>query len=244
MHDFTNTILEKEHQLGQYKREFAGIKHMERDYKQNETIQDTTAFKNLQQRYKPLQDIKCVYLWGDPGSGKSFMMELFYEALGLDNRKKRFLHYQEFMLQIHELEHRINQQLKGVTDDTITKVGNNFCEDLLVLCIDEFQVLDIADAMILKRLFESFWANQLIVVITSNRPPDDLYLNGLQRFLFLPFIDLLKEKSNVLCMNSIDYRLLHAMGMDHYYYPTGDSQVVENINEMWDHLTSNSVGQF
>ena len=73
-------------------------------------------------------------------------------------------------------------------------VGNRFCKQLKVMCIDEFQVLDIADAMILKRLFESFWDNNLLIVITSNRPPEDLYLNGLQRFLFMPFIDRLNEK--------------------------------------------------
>ena len=75
--------------------------------------------------------------------------------------------------------------------------------------------------MILKRLFESFQANQLIVVITSNRPPEDLYLNGLQRDLFLPFIDMIYEKFEVVNLSSIDYRLLNSMGMDSYYYPTG-----------------------
>lgn len=83
------------------------------------------------------------------------------------------------MLKIHEKEHRVNKKLKGKQQDTITTVGDQFCEDLIVLCIDEFQVLDIADAMILKRLFESFYSNRLIVVMTSNRSPEDLYLNGL-----------------------------------------------------------------
>lgn len=152
--------------------------------------------------------------------------------MDIDAKNKRFLHYQEFMLQIHQMEHKVNKKLKGKSQDTITAVGDQFCEELLILCIDEFQVLDIADAMILKRLFESFWANRLVVVMTSNRPPEDLYLNGLQRFLFLPFIDLLKEKCEVINLSSIDYRLLHSMGMDSYYTPTG--KVDEQMKKIWD----------
>jgi predicted ATPase len=131
------------------------------------------------------------------------------------------MHYQEFMLGIHEKEHELNKQLKGKSQDTISAVGEKFCKDITVLFIDEFQVLDIADAMILKRLFESFWTHKLVLILTSNRPPQDLYLNGLQRFLFLPFIDLLQQKSKVFNLQSFDYRLLHTMGMDSYYYPTG-----------------------
>lgn len=102
---------------------------------------------------------------------------------------KRKLHYNEFMLEVHEKEHILNKRLKNQNKDSIASVGNDLIKDLNVLCIDEFQVLDIADAMILKRLFEAFWANHCIVFMTSNRPPEDLYLNGLQRFLFMPFIE-------------------------------------------------------
>jgi protein AFG1 len=85
-----------------------------------------------------LDDINCIYLWGDPGCGKSFMIEEFYKHLDMDPKNKQFLHYQEFMLQIHQMEHKVNKKLKGKSQDTITAVGDIFSEDLLLLCIDEF----------------------------------------------------------------------------------------------------------
>ena len=96
--------------------------------------------------------------------------------------------------------------------------------------------------MILKRLFEAFWNNQLLVFFTSNRPPEDLYLNGLQRFLFLPFIDLLNQKSHVINLNSIDYRLLHAMSIENYYHPAGTKDIEAKIKHVWDSLTNRAQG--
>jgi cell division protein ZapE len=123
-------------------------------------------------------------------------------------------------------------------------VGNKFCEDMQVFCIDEFQVLDIADAMILTRLFETFWDNNVVVVITSNRPPDDLYLNGLQRFLFMPFIDMLHQKCQVVNLSSIDYRLLHSMGMGSYFSPSGTNETNAKMQQIWDQLTNSSKGSY
>jgi cell division protein ZapE len=147
------------------------------------------------------------------------------------------------MLKIHEMEHRVNKKMKGRVGDSIAIVGNEFSLDTTFFFIDEFQVLDIADAMILKRLFESFIETRMIVVFTSNRPPEDLYLNGLQRHLFEPFIKRLNEKADIVNLNSIDYRLLHSMGMNSYYSPfsTETTQAVEDI---WNSLTGSAKGTF
>jgi protein AFG1 len=159
--------------------------------------------KTLPSEYKDLENLRGVYLWGSPGTGKTYLMDMFYNELPV--KKKRRMHYAEFMLQIHEEEHKVNM-LKERTMDTINTVGNAYSNDVEVLCIDEFQVLHISDAMILKRLFEAFFANNIICFVTSNRPPSDLYKNGLQRKLFLPFIDMVTTQMNVVSLDGVDYR--------------------------------------
>lgn len=141
------------------------------------------------------------------------------------------------------MEHKVNKKMKGRVGDSIAIVGNQFSLDTTFFFIDEFQVLDIADAMILKRLFEAFIETRMIVVFTSNRPPSDLYLNGLQRDLFLPFIDMLHTRADIVSLNSIDYRLLNTMGMDSFYSPFGP-ETVGKIQAVWDGLTGNSKGTF
>lgn len=155
---------------------------------------------------------KGVYLHGGVGCGKTFLMNLFYHSITDDHpwaKAKQKIHFHKFMLRVHQEMHVARKQ-GGIVDDILPAVVSKTLAQGRLLCLDEFQVTDVADALILQRLFTGLWENGCIVVATSNREPNELYKDGLQRDRFLPFIDLLKRQCQVVSMtdSEVDYRLI------------------------------------
>ncbi len=153
-----------------------------------------------------------VYLHGGVGCGKTFCMNLFFDSI--DNNcswSKQKVHFHKFMLRVHQEMHAARG--KGNADAIMPTVVDSVAARGALICLDEFQVTDVADALILQRLFTGLWDKGCVLVATSNRPPQDLYLNGLQRARFLPFIDLLHEECNVVSMDKseTDYRLVQKL---------------------------------
>jgi cell division protein ZapE len=158
-----------------------------------------------------------LYLCGPAGRGKSMLMDLFFHSV--PSQRKRRVHFHAIMLEVHD---RIERERREGTNAAIAKVASDLAAEAPLLCFDEFQVDDIADAMILERLFVALFDAGVVVVATSNRAPDELYEHGLQRERFLPFIELLKEKLYVLELDSgHDWRLARLQGKPVYYYPLG-----------------------
>jgi len=158
-----------------------------------------------------------LYLWGPVGRGKSMLMDLFFAASPVANRRR--IHFHAFMLDVHD---RIERERRATTRDPVAKVAADLAAEAALLCFDEFQINDIADAMILERLFRALFEAGTVVVATSNRPPQRLYEHGLQRDRFLPFIALLEQRLDRLELDSgRDYRLSRMTGQPMYHWPLG-----------------------
>jgi cell division protein ZapE len=194
------------------------------------------------QRAANLAEIKGLYIWGSVGRGKTMLMDLFFASVPAQ-RKKR-VHFHDFMMDVHGRIHLWRQQLKDgkfKNPDPIQPVAEALAEEAWVLCFDEFAVNDIADAMILGRLFTALWAKGVVVVATSNVDPDDLYRGGLNRALFLPFITDLNQRMNVLRLDArTDYRLEKLAGAPVYHVPA-DAKADVAMNESWKRLTGGAA---
>ncbi len=179
-----------------------------------------------------------IYLYGDVGRGKSMLMDLFFETAPIE--RKRRVHFHAFMLEVHDFIHSWRQREDKNGDDPIAAVADMIFENAWLLCFDEFQVTDVADAMVLGRLFEFLFNKGLVVVATSNRVPDDLYKDGLNRQLFLPFIAMLKEQLDVLHLKGgTDYRLDRLAQNPGYFTPL-DTAAKAKMNQVFNELTEGS----
>jgi len=182
-----------------------------------------------------------LYIWGPVGRGKTMLMDLFFAEVPA--QRKRRVHFHDFMADVHGRIHAWRQQTKEARaegSEPISPVAGTLADEASVLCFDEFTVNDIADAMILGRLFKALWERGVIIIATSNVDPRDLYKDGLNRALFLPFIDELVGRLDVLKLEArTDYRLEKLSGAPVYHVPV-DAAAVEALDAAWRRLTSDA----
>jgi len=189
---------------------------------------------------RPSTPPQGLYLWGGVGRGKSALMDLFFKHA--PEIPKLRVHFHAFMLDVHArvYEQRRDPSNKG---DPLKEVAKQISAEVKLLCFDEFQVTDTADAMILSRLFKKMFERDIVVVATSNRPPDDLYLDGLNRELFLPFIGMLKERCAVFELDGgKDYRLEQLRDIGVFHTPLGEKSEAE-LSEAFKRLTGSEHGE-
>ena len=179
---------------------------------------------------------KGLYMWGGVGRGKTMLMDLFFEHCPVE--AKKHVHFHSFMQEVHRRIHAFREAQKagkvGEEKDPLPALARIIVDQAWLLCFDEFHVTDIADAMILGRLFETLFEQGVVVVATSNRHPKDLYKDGLQRERFLPFIDLFIDKMEIIQLDSgTDYRLQRLQELDIYITPNSadaDKKLVDKYD--------------
>ena len=220
--------------------EQAGLGHIERDAAQEAVVHKLDALRIALDQHRPTSKAgalgwllggsrkkaptpRGLYIWGSVGRGKTMLMDFFFQESQI--ARKRRVHFHAFMAEVHAHIHAWRQQkktgkVKG--DDPIAPLADDVAERAWLLCFDEFAVTDIADAMILGRLFEALFARGVVVVATSNVDPVDLYKDGLNRALFLPFIAMIREKMEVVRLDSrTDFRLEKLSSGGVYHTPLG-----------------------
>jgi cell division protein ZapE len=181
--------------------------------------------------------LKGLYIYGDVGRGKTMLMDLFFEASPV--QRKRRVHFHEFMIDVHERVHGFRQKMKvgeHADEDPIELTAKELAREAWLLCFDEFHVTDIADAMILGRLFTQLFERGVVVVATSNVAPEELYRDGLNRALFVPFIHMLEAHMDIVRLEArTDFRLEKLAGMRVWYVPA-DEAADAALDDAWRRL--------
>ncbi len=180
-----------------------------------------------------------LYIFGPVGRGKSMLMDLFFDSAPVE--RKRRVHFHAFMLEVQE---RLTEERRTKKrDDPLMAVSSDIASETWLMCFDEFHVVNIADAMILGRLFQGLFERGVVVVATSNVAPQDLYQGGLQRDRFLPFIDLICSRLDLLDIGTgIDFRLDRLKGQPVYHTPLGP-EATEKLDTAFETLTDAAKGQ-
>ena len=190
-----------------------------------------SLFYRIKSRFKKgeIRPVKGLYFWGGVGRGKTYLIDVFYDCLPFP--EKRRIHFHRFMQMIHRKLKQLNDR-----EDPLQYVADDLVEDTWVLCLDEFHVTDITDAMLLGGLLKALFSRGVTLVTTSNEAPDELYRDGLQRDRFLPAIAMLKENTRILQVDSgTDYRLRY-LDTAEIYHLSRDGGVDEVMRKNFDHI--------
>jgi cell division protein ZapE len=203
------------------------------------TAMDQAAPSGLLSRFrKPPPAPRGLYIHGEVGRGKTMVMDLFHSIV--DATPKRRVHFHAFMQDVHKRLHAARQ---SHTQDAMAPVARAVAKEARLLCLDEMQVTDIADAMIVGRLFEGLIAHGTVIVTTSNLKPEELYRNGLNRQLFLPFIALIGERLDVISLDSpTDYRLGRVKAHETFLTPISP-ETDARLQDLWTRLTDTAQGE-
>jgi cell division protein ZapE len=190
---------------------------------------------------RPAAVPRGLYVWGSVGRGKTMLMDAFFATTAA--APKRRIHFNEFMSDVQDRLHAARQRQAAGDGDPVEAVAGEVAGEARLLCLDEVMVTDIADAMILSRLFAELFRCGLTLVATSNSPPEELYKDGLNRGLFLPFVDLLRQHVDVMQLDAAtDYRLVKLAGEPVYVTPA-DAKARAALDAFWRRLTGTAQGQ-
>jgi cell division protein ZapE len=219
------------------------LARLEGDIIEHRLARKSSSLGWLFARDKKQASLKGLYIYGEVGRGKTMLMDLFYEVSPVQRRRRA--HFHEFMIDVHERVHGLRQKMKvgeHAGEDPIELVAKDLAREAWLLCFDEFHVTDIADAMILGRLFAQLFTRGVVVVATSNVAPVDLYKDGLNRALFVPFIDMLEAHMDIVRLASrTDFRLEKLAGLAVWHVPA-DEAADAALDDAWRRLARENDG--